>query len=491
MSRINTNIPSLVAQRHLGISQRSLALSLERLATGVRINRGADDPAGLIVSERLRSEISTVNQAISNTSRAINVIATTEGALSQVGILLNDIKALVVEAANSGAFSDSEMKANQLQIDASIDSITRIANTTEFAGRKLLNGELDYVTSSITSTELADVQVFKTSFGTRAFVPVTVDLTQSAQQAQLGFQLSMVTGSGANIRIGGPEGIITLSFPASATTNSIASAINARTDATGVVAITSGAGGVSGLAIRSLEYGSRAFVSVEELRSSGTFKVYDRQDGGEKKRAVGRDAGATINGVSTLADGLRISVSDRFLSVSLTLDESWGNGTDSTTGPPYGLGTSTFEITGGGALFQLGPQVNSNLQENIGVTAMQASRLGNALVGFLSDLKDGQPFSLHSLNFKEASEVIDEVITQVAVLRGRLGAFERDTLQPNISQLQISVENLRAAESVIRDTDFAAETAELTRSQILVQAGNSILTIANAQSQNVLSLLGG
>jgi flagellin len=480
-----------VAQRHLAASQRSLALSLERLATGMKINRGADNPAGLIVSERLRSEIAVIRQAIDNTSRSVNVIATTEGALNEVSALLNDIKALVVEAANSGAFSDEEVRANQLQIDASIDSISRIANTTEFAGKKLLNGELDYVTSSVNTAELADVQVFKTSFGSRPYAPVTVEVTQSAQQAQLGFMLSQVTGSGANIRLGGPDGIITLNFPASATTNDIASAINARTDATGVFAVVSGAGGTSGLAIRSVEYGSRAFVSVDALPSSGAFVVYDRLDGGVKRRAIGRDAGATINGVATLADGLKISVSDRFLAVSLTLAESFGNGTDAATGPTYGLGTSTFEITGGGALFQLGPQVNTNLQENIGVKSMQAEVLGNSLVGYLSDLKDGQSYSLHSGNFREASEILDEVITQVAVLRGRLGAFERDTLQPNIAQLDITAENLKSSESVIRDTDFAVETAELTRSQILVQAGNAILTIANAQSQNVLSLLGG
>ncbi|MHC4697742.1 MAG: flagellin, partial [Planctomycetota bacterium] len=102
MSRINSNIPSLVAQRNLAAQQQSLSLSLERLATGLRINRGADDPAGLIVSERLRSEISVIHQAVTNSSRAINVIATTEGALNEVGVLLNDIKALLVEAANSG-----------------------------------------------------------------------------------------------------------------------------------------------------------------------------------------------------------------------------------------------------------------------------------------------------------------------------------------------------------------------------------------------------
>src|SRR3990167_5902166 len=113
MSRINSNISSLIAQRHLGVSQQSLTKSLERLSSGLRINRGADDPAGLIVSERLRSEIAVVEQAIDNSARAINVIATAEGALDEVQALLTDIQAKLVEAANSGAFSKDEIAANQ------------------------------------------------------------------------------------------------------------------------------------------------------------------------------------------------------------------------------------------------------------------------------------------------------------------------------------------------------------------------------------------
>ena len=154
MSRINSNVPSLIAQRHLGLSQQSLTKSLERLSSGLKINRGADNPAGLIVSERLRSEIAVVQQAIDNSTRAINVVATTEGALNEVQTLLTDIQAKLVEAANSGAFSKEEIAANQLQIDNAIDSITRIANTTTFAGRKLINGELDYVTSGVTAANL-------------------------------------------------------------------------------------------------------------------------------------------------------------------------------------------------------------------------------------------------------------------------------------------------------------------------------------------------
>jgi flagellin len=483
MSRITTNIPALSAQRHLSVSQRALARSLERLSSGLKINRGADNPAGLIVSERLRSEVAAVRQAINNSSRAINVIATTEGALNEVAALLNDINALLVEAANRGAFSDDEVAANQLQIDASIDSITRIANTTTFAGQKLINGGLDYVTSGVVASQLADVHVLGATFGTNSYVPVIVDVSQSAQQAQLAFSAPRLGASGVTINVRGAEGIIPLSFPASATSVEIVNAINTETDSTGVIAVASGTNGSAGLRILSQEYGSAAFVSVTELGVGGNFVLADRA-GVQDDRTNGRDALATINGTATTANGLKLAVSTSLLKTELALSEQYGGGST-------GLGSSSFAITEGGALFQLGPRVNTSLQENIGIQSMQANKLGNALVGYLSELKSGQPNALNTRNFKQASDIVNEVITQVSRLRGRLGAFEKDTLQPNIIQLQITSENLTSSESTIRDTDFAVETSELTRAQILVQAGNSILAIANAQSQNVLTLLGG
>jgi flagellin len=487
MSRINSNVPSLIAQRHLSGSQQALRLSLERLSSGLKINRGADNPAGLIVSERLRSEISVVRQAIENSERAINVIATTEGALDEVQALLTDIQALIVEAANSGAFSDEEIAANQLQIDNAIDSITRIANTTTFAGRKLLNGELDYVTSGVDAARVADVYVQGAKFGSQPFVGVNIKVSQSAQQAELHYTQAGLTASGATLEIRGVDGVVTLTFPASATTVDMANAINAQTDATGVLAVASGAGGVDGLRIFSEEYGSDAFVSVTKIPPSSTFGVQDRS-GQTVAQTQGRDAVATVNGIAATADGLKLSFSASLLKLEVILDEAFGNGSMGLSGT---LGESSFAITRGGALFQLGPQVNTNLQENIGVRSIQANKLGNTIVGFLSELQTGQPRALSTGQFTEASKIVQEVITQVAVLRGRLGAFERNTLQPNIRQLQITTENLTSSESVIRDTDFAEETSELTRAQILVQAGNSILAIANAQSQNVLTLLGG
>src|SRR5882672_4501345 len=129
MSRINTNISSLQAITQLGKNNSDLALRLQRLSTGLKINSGKDAPAGLIASETLRSEIAGINQAVDNSSRAGNVLNTAEGGLGEVSNLLLEVQSLTNQAANSGALSPQEIQANQLQVDAILNSVNRISNT--------------------------------------------------------------------------------------------------------------------------------------------------------------------------------------------------------------------------------------------------------------------------------------------------------------------------------------------------------------------------
>src|SRR6478672_8911204 len=159
MSRINTNINSLQAIHRLGTNQASLQTSLQRLSSGLKINTGKDAPAGLIASETLRSEIKGINQAVDNSTRAGNVINTAEGALSEVSSLLLEVQSLTNQAANTGGMSPDEIKANQLQVDTILNSINRISNTTQFNGIKLLNGSVDYTTSGVAASALANVQI--------------------------------------------------------------------------------------------------------------------------------------------------------------------------------------------------------------------------------------------------------------------------------------------------------------------------------------------
>lgn len=188
MTRINTNVSSLVAQSRLSASNKDLQTALTRLSTGLRINSGSDDPAGLIASEALRSEITSLNKSISNTRRASQIISTADSALGQVSNLLNDIRGLVVEAANSGALSPDEIAANQLQVDSSLEAINRIAQTTTFQGRKLLDGSLDFITTPGTnSTRVENLQINSASLGRTGQVDISINVSQAATQAELEF----------------------------------------------------------------------------------------------------------------------------------------------------------------------------------------------------------------------------------------------------------------------------------------------------------------
>ena len=483
MARINTNVPAIVAQRTLRQTQRDLQISLERLSSGLRINRGADDPAGLINSETLRAEISGVGKAISNSQRAINIIATTEGALNEVAALLVDIQGLIVETANDAALSDEEKKANQLQIDSAIESITRIANTTTFAGRKLLNGSLDYITSGVDQNALATVAVTGAQFGTSRYIPVDVVVTTSAQKGELFFRSSAIgAGNNVAIEVQGTNGVTTFEWGSGGTAASIVAAVNQESQATGVeAAFANGTDGTSGVVFRSVAYGSDQFVSVRDLGTADPFVIEDVAGHAGVQRDSGQDAVALVNGATARGRGLDLTLNTRTLDINFTLREN------------FGLGSSHFAITGGGALFQLGPDVSTNQQVNVGVQSVAATRLGNFNVGFLSQVMEGAEYEVMGgpLQAHQASEIVNESIRQVSILRGRLGAFERNTLQTNINSLTITMENLTASESAIRDTDFAAETSRLTRNQILVNAGTSVLALANTSSQSVLSLLQG
>ena len=488
MSRINTNISALIAQRNLQKSQSDLSVRLQRLSTGLRINRGADDPAGLIVSERLRNEIQAIGQAVDNAERASTVIATAESALQEVNSLLVSIKSLIVEASNTGAFSDDERDANQAQIDSAIESITRISNTTSFAGLKLLNGSLDYNLSGVTASAIADVKVFGANFGNREYVPVSVEVLNSAELGQLfvsagGDTFPSVGGiTSAIITIEGTRGVETFKVTSGMAVADVVEAINGLADATGVsAALVNSADAASGMVLMSTTYGSEAFVRVNSSES-GFFKTYETQGaaGTATDNDEGVDVMALVNGTLALGDGLDVALRTSTLNLEMQLTAAFAQTTGS---------SKSFSITGGGALYQIGPSVNSQQQVGIGIQSVAANRLGNDVIGFLDSLKTGGDNALRTENFKEASDILDESIDQVSTLRGRLGAFEKNTLDTTIRSQQTALENLTSAESQIRDADFAEETSNLTRAQILTSAGTSVLAMANSSAQQVLNLL--
>lgn len=476
MSRINTNVSSLIAQKTLGRSNATLQVSLNRLSTGLRINSGKDDPAGLIASENLRRDITASNKAIINSQRAGQMIATADSALGQVSNLLNDVRGLVVEAANEGALSDEQIAANQLQIDSSLEAIDRIAQTTTFQGKKLLDGSLDFqVTATGTNgtglDTVKDLSVQQANLGTAGQINVNVSITNAAEQATLNVGANAFTNSALNddlvVKIAGKDGAEVFTFQQGASADDIANAINLVTDATGVEATNTN--GV--ITLNSSAYGSNAFVDVEVIDegSSGTFETNLSTN-----RDTGADVIATVNGVKANGDGNTLSINTATLDLELTVNDGTNNAVN-------------FSIDGGGALIQLGPDVVSNQQARIGIESLSTGSLGGA-TGRLYELRAGNANDLKT-NTTDAAKIVDETITKVAELRGRLGAFQRTTIDTNINSLTDLVANLSEAESSIRDADFAAESANLTRAQVLVQSGTSVLGIANQNPQNILSLL--
>lgn len=849
MSRINTNVTSLVGRNNLAKANSSLTESLTRLSTGLRINTGKDDPAGLIASENLRSDITSIQRAIGNTDRANQVIATADSALGQVSSLLNDIRGLVTESANNGALSDEQIAANQLQVDSSLEALNRIAQTTTFQGRRLLDGSLDFLTNSgANPTAISNVQIDQANLGATGSVAVDVTVTEAASQASVaiadlpdvtptttteldfdvqtsaatgstgsvdfdivttdtiqsvtdltlggagtdvititavedgiadgvagnGFAIAVndtndasgtatasfdgttltidaditggvgsddvaaaiqaingasavftassdgtddlivadeaaieaitggnttagvdavtttetidivgIDGEASNINISfaesalgalnpttnvignetsgytvqinsdtaagvaiddiraaiesiaqvdsatittagtstyrgievggastfldspaatealingldattstqtidittavgfagdftidldsttdtsgavivsgdadtgytiqidddsgttvediraaiesidevgaaalgqnttgtltfnpangdtdpaqlsvvgagvgtestgldadlvfelaGENGSEVLSFEAGTTITQLIAGVNAISDATGVTAEADEAG--TGVTFSSSGYGSNAFVDIQVIDEgngddpAGTFTDAIS----EGTRSTGTDVVATVNGISATGDGNDLSINTATLDLSATLAADF-------------VGSSTFTITGGGAKFQLGPDVVSNQQARLGIGSVNTAALGGT-EGLLYQLGTGGDADLSS-DPTSAAKIVESAIDQVTSLRGRLGAFQRTSLETNRNALNDTLTNLTEAESAIRDADFASETANLTRSQILVQSGTRVLAIANQNPQNVLSLLG-
>ncbi|MFN9076058.1 MAG: flagellin, partial [bacterium] len=185
------------------------------------------------------------------------------------------------------------------------------------------------------------------------------------------------------------------------------------------------------------------------------------------------------------ARGLTARVALDGFDVGLSLTAA-GTGSINTVG-----GTRTFNVTGGGADFNLAPDVNLAGKVSLGIETVTTANLGNSTTGFLAALKSGGSANVQNGNLTKAQEILDTATKQVSSLRGRIGAFTKNVVGATINSLGVTLENTTAAESAIRDTDFAAETAAMTRNQILVQASTQALAMSNSAPQSVLSLMRG
>ncbi len=476
MSRINTNVQALVATRVFGKNNADLSQALNRLSTGLRINSGRDDPAGLIASETLRASKKAITAATDNARRADTIVAIAEGALQEVNSLLLDLEDLIDRSANEAGLTDAEVAANQLQIDAILQSINRLSNSTTFGDKKLLAGTFDFSTSGVATSAIASVQVNSAKIPDNASRTVDVQVVAASEFAVIsatGGGTSGVLSAAATIQVTGNFGTEVFTFASGSTQTQIAAAINSSSQLTGVSAVVSG----NSVAFTSSTFGSKGLVDIDIVSDGGTTGVQLTGNGEDN----GVDGTIIINGQAANVDGLNATVRSGSLALDLVLNQDLATSSGS---------SSNFEITGGGAKFNIAPEVGLVGQETIGLKSVSTGSLGDASNGFLSSLQAGETNDLDSGNLATAQRIVRSAISQVSSLRGRIGAFQRNTVQTAINSLQVTFENTSAAESAIRDADFARETSNLTRSQILVNSSTSTLQLANAQPQSVLALLG-
>ena len=378
MTRINTNLSSLTAQHSLKRSQDSLQTSLTRLSTGLRINTGKDDPAGLIASEQLRSEITSIGQSIKNSERAGNIIATADAALGEVSSLLNDVRSLVQSSANKGAVSDAEVAANQVQVDNALDAITRIAQTTVFAGQKLLNGTKSFSVSgslgSFNSPTDITINSFDPSLHTASAAnDVSLNITQEATKKAVSFKGTDFNTSAAvsllDLSVGTStrtaSTVITNDFSLANATSSLGSLSTGSTRYTRVIE-----GGATGLA--DLNGSGANTVTFDVTGNLGTQSISVNVAAAKADTQVLTDA---INAVSAQT-GVFAAGSGAGGDLTLTSTRVGTSGTTATLNATAGsyAGTASFrDITGttfAGLDGDVGETITFDITGNLGTHAV-------------------------------------------------------------------------------------------------------------------------
>jgi flagellin len=504
---INTNIASMSAQRALNSSQSDVQTALQRLSSGLRINGAKDDAAGLAISERFSSQIKGLNQAIRNANDGTSLAQTAEGALSETTSLLQRMRELSVQSANA-TNSATDRAALQSEVDQLKQEITRIANTTEFNGQKLLDGTFTSKAFQVGANANQTISLSVAGAGTSNLARNTLSLKNTSAGDGLGSAKAGTTAPDNGVlaqavTINGSVGSATIANTTivnATTAETVAAEINKVASSTGVeaTAVTKaslavgGAGTISftltGAASASISATVTATNNLTALRDAvnastgttgisaegtGSTLIFTQADGKDIKintfATTSATKTATLNGLDK--DGTAIT------NQTVTLTEtSAGTETD------FGTVAGTVEVSSTEA-FSLTSTITGANGAIVGTGASLANATNNSSATLLSSVDISS-----ASGSSTAIQVIDAAIAKISSIRADLGALQArfDSITSNLTT---SAENQSAAQSRIRDADFAAETAALTRGQILQQAGIAVLAQANAAPQNVLALL--
>jgi flagellin len=504
--RINHNVSAINSHRHLQANQADMSKTLERLSSGLKINRAADSPASLVISQQMRAQIAGLNQAIDNSENAVSLVQTAEANMAEISNLLTSIRQLAIHAANEGVNDEVMLEADQKEIDNALHTIDRIAKQAQFGTKRLLDGSrgaagtttgenLEFVGASLKSGDSRehgfDVKI--NQIATKAKIDGTAALTNEMIKA--GEQLTVIED--------GKMAMYTSN--AGDTAETVVQNLKSEIDRNGLqvdIALNQDTGTIE---LKHREYGTghqfQAISSTAGILSDKSGEILNSTDGqdiagtingesavGKGQILTGVAGAACVDGLSVryYGDGKEIKPPDCIVA-DLEAEEGAKTPDQKQEIPPEGASVGRVYVAQNSLQFQVG--ANRKQTVGISVKAADPESLGRGVVtrsGFesLADI-DVRNFQ----NAQDAILLVDAAINEIASARGELGAFQKNTLESNLNNIRIANENLISSESVIRDVDMAKEMATFTRNQIMTQSATAMLAQANQVPQNVLQLL--
>ena len=491
---VNTNVASLNTQRNLNTSSKGLDTSLQRLSTGYRINSAKDDAAGLQIANRLTSQISGLGVATRNANDGISLAQTAEGALQQSTGILQRMRDLALQSAN-GSNGAVERAALQGEVAQLQQELNRIADTTSFGGRKILDGSFGSQSFQVGANAYETISV---SIGSAATDRIGINRVTSDSSGVSTIAAAGTSGVSAYGNAAGsfsitsefttnaPGGSVSVSYSANSSARDIAAAINAKSDETGVTANARTVANLGGLAASGTVSfklaGASSEASVVSAVVNNTGNLSALAD------AINKETGKT--GISAVSKGDKIELTSNTGEKIQITEFAIGSG----TGNLATLTNRNFdgsEDVGGAEniVANGGARADGQIQFEA-ASAFQITSSGDGFTDGFSVLDSVKDIDISTaIGAQNALGIINGAISNIDSQRAQLGAVQ-NRFENTISNLQNIAENSSAARSRIRDTDFAAETSELTKNQILQQAGTAILAQANQLPQAVLSLLG-
>jgi len=496
---VNTNVASLNTQRNLNSSSKALDTSLQRLSTGFRINSAKDDAAGLQISNRLTSQVNGLNVAVRNSNDGISLAQTAEGALQQSTGLLQRMRDLALQSAN-GSNSATERGALQQEVTQLQQELNRIADTTSFGGRKILDGSFGSQSFQVGANSFETINVALGSFRADDIGNNSRTLQATAAGSGLGASVTGATFAAAannvagSLQINGFAGSLSATSVAGQSAKTIADFVNTNSGTTGVSAdartVTRINSVSAGGEVTFNLYGSNAATDPVAVRATVTTT-----DLSELAKAINEQSART--GISATVDSSGVTlVSERGDDIGI---ENYTNNATSgfETASVSVLNYDGTAVSTGGAAVTL-TEGSSDSIRAMGVVKLNSSKAFSSTSSSTTvDAANAQLSALEQVDqvnvstqigAQKALSTIDSALTFIDSARAELGAVQ-NRFENTISNLQNISENASAARGRIRDTDFAAETSELTKNQILQQAGTAILAQANQLPQAVLSLL--